>query len=54
MNEQELDRYLEKNLKIEWIFDERECEWFLGLKLKGRTISKIHFEASSLWNIQLT
>lgn len=46
MNEKELDRYLEKNLKIDWVFDEIKCEWYLALKLKGRTISKIPFEAS--------
>ena len=46
MTEQELDSYLAKNLKLEWLFDERECEWHLGLALKGRVISKIPFEAN--------
>lgn len=46
MTEQELDKYLEDNLSIDWSFDKRNCHWHLVLKLKGKTISKIPFEAN--------
>lgn len=41
---QEIKDYISKNLKIDWIYDEKTENLYLGLILEGKVIDKVKFE----------
>lgn len=40
----EIKDYISKNLKIDWIYDEKSEKLYLGLILEGEVIDKVKFE----------
>ena len=40
----EIKDYILKNLKIDWIYDEKTEKLYLGLILEGEVIDKVRFE----------
>jgi hypothetical protein len=43
MTKEETIDFLEKNLKLDWLFDKNEKQLYIVLKLKNKVISRMPF-----------